>query len=365
MASNQSTLLKEISSNGLDELLCKWNIGRIILILGVTMLFEIANLFNTKLYFNESVVYSVILLIIGCLILSALALATYSSKTLSLSFKRHLYLIFWIVFPIILTPFYLKNIVYDEVPINLLIVIMVIATVPVINMIETSIIFIAPTIINIIILIILDVSIFQVVYIMIFLVSGFALSLSIHGKYMDLLTELSNSCAYDPLTGVLNKNAGYQRAINMYEMCKRIQQPFCIYMMDIDFFKLYNDTYGHPAGDIALKQVTECITQTFARKQDIVCRYGGEEFFICCTNKEAGDFDLLAEMLLDNIYDLRLDAGSNSTQPYVTASVGFTIFTPTDPNCIEYPSLDNLIKEADQALYKAKALGRNQYFKNV
>lgn len=363
MNTKQTRILKEIESKSMEDVICSWNMDRLFIITTLTLLFQIANLLNKALYYDNKFVYSVLSLTMLCFLFILFLLFIYFSPNLSIKFKRNVYKSYWIIYPLLLTPFYVYNILHDYLPFNLFIVLIVLVTFPISDTRHTILMFISPLVINIALFLFYHTDIVYMIYSFSGILACMVIAINIHGKYTSLLIELSNSCTYDTLTHTLNKNPGYQRSINMFEMCKRNLQPFCVYMLDIDFFKIYNDTFGHQAGDNTLKLIAECISDTFARKQDIVCRYGGEEFLICCTNKELTDFEFMAETLLDNIYDLRIEAGAKTVAPYVTASIGYTVFIPNEKNPYDGLSLDTLIKHADSALYKAKAQGRNRYYK--
>lgn len=362
MFNDTHKLIKEIEAQSIDVAICSWNLNRILVIVILSILFQIANLLNPKIYYTDFHLLSVyILLGINLLFLLLLIIVNLSSLTAT-AFKKRLYLIFWLVFPLTITPFYINDILNSRFPINLCVLLMLIASYPILSRRETFIIFSIPLILNIVLLFIYKPDFLFVVYSAVGMISAAFISATVHGKYMDLLLELSNSCTYDSLTSTLNKHCGYERAVNMLEICKRTQKPFCVYMLDIDYFKEYNDTYGHQAGDHTLKSVAECIQNTFSECRSVVCRFGGEEFLICCTNENDDSFEMLADMLLDNIYNLKLEAGCKRTAPYVTASIGYTVYH-TDSNPSISVTLDSAVKIADHALYKAKSLGRNQCYR--
>lgn len=362
MKTNSGSLLNSFEIQNLDETICSWNMQRIFAVLVMTLIFQLTNLLNRETYYTDAYLLSVITIILLCFVGILGTVALYFNNV-STAIQQKLYLAFWLIFPILLTHFYTDNMMNDDFPAAMCIIILLIAAFPVINMKQASLLLAVPVVLNIVLAFIYKPDYVYIIYMLLCSAAGFSISFGTHGKCMALLQGLNNSCTYDHLTSALNKSSGYQRATNMYEMCRRLEQPFCVYMLDIDFFKMYNDTFGHQAGDKALSLIAHCISSTFARKQDIVCRYGGEEFLICCTNKEAADFEMMAENLLDNIYDLRIESGNKSVAPYVTACIGYTVFINDDPAAFSDMTLDSLIKQADRALYKAKALGRNQCFR--
>lgn len=162
---------------------------------------------------------------------------------------------------------------------------------------------------------------------------------------LDGLTEIPNRRYYEE---VFNKE--WKNAI-------RSAGPISLIMLDIDHFKIYNDTYGHLEGDACLKSVANTLKNTLNRPGDFVARYGGEEFSIIlpATNKEGAAF--VAEMLRINIEELCIPHKNSKVKPVVTISIGVATTIPQRGSDYE-----SLIKIADNALYKAKEKGRNRVY---
>lgn len=185
---------------------------------------------------------------------------------------------------------------------------------------------------------------------------GFTLGLMIHARRMasaraSAEQALRAQAATDELTGILNRRAFMARASEALSAFRRYGHAFCVLIIDLDHFKRINDTYGHAAGDAALRAVTACIGQSL-RESDVFGRIGGEEFAILlpCTHPEEGP--QLAERLRETVARLALPplAGGG----HVSFSAGL---------CASYPEVrrvDELLSRADAALYEAKAAGRNR-----
>ena len=124
-------------------------------------------------------------------------------------------------------------------------------------------------------------------------------------------------------------------------------------MCDIDFFKLYNDTYGHQAGDNCLSQVAEALASGLKRPGDFIARYGGEEFAIILPETSLHGAESLAEKMLKHVEELRIEHLSSSVGKYVTVSIGVT-------NNETLSSSNEIIAHADKALYLAKKEGKNK-----
>lgn len=156
----------------------------------------------------------------------------------------------------------------------------------------------------------------------------------------------------DGLTNLYNHRFFQEQMLINIENSKRYENPFSLILIDIDFFKKFNDTYGHQAGDAVLKQVAEQIKKS-VRSTDIVCRYGGEEMSVILTNTGKEEAIITAQKICDAIASKPFKL-SNTLERNVTISLGVSTFpqngqTPTE-----------LIEYADKGLYVAKDNGRNQ-----
>jgi diguanylate cyclase (GGDEF)-like protein len=151
----------------------------------------------------------------------------------------------------------------------------------------------------------------------------------------------------DGLTGIFNHRAAKERLAAEWNRARRYDTPLSVLMLDVDKFKQYNDTYGHPAGDEVLKTVARLLREK-ARDTDVVARYGGEEFILLLPN--TGD-----EAALTFAERLRVTLES---EPWplraVTASIGAATMTEA------MESFDDLVSAADKALYQSKESGRNR-----
>ena len=131
--------------------------------------------------------------------------------------------------------------------------------------------------------------------------------------------------------------------------------PVCVMLLDIDYFKDYNDTYGHIAGDECLKKIADTINHLYRRSNELVIRYGGEEFLIMIINCIAEENHHQAEILRQDIENLHVEHRTSKVHNVVTASIGIATMTPGKNSLAE-----ELIMAADQALYQAKNAGRNR-----
>ncbi len=154
----------------------------------------------------------------------------------------------------------------------------------------------------------------------------------------------------DPLTGCNNRRHFNETASKVYMLSTRHERPLSALMLDLDYFKKVNDTYGHNIGDDVLKKVAHTC-QRFIRETDLFARYGGEEFCFLFPETNATHAIIIAEKLRTAIANLEMKA--NGEKFSITASLGVS------DNDHKEDSLEGLIKRSDEALYEAKRSGRN------
>lgn len=169
-------------------------------------------------------------------------------------------------------------------------------------------------------------------------------------KQVDLLETLANQ---DGLTGVANRRKFNEMLSYHFRACMRESQPLSMVMIDVDFFKRYNDYYGHVAGDMCLQQIANAISVTIRRPWDLLCRYGGEEFACLLPFTSAEHAAIRARAMLDAIHHLNIPHHLTEASDRVSVSIGVACLIPTRENTEK-----QLITEADRALYQSKSEGR-------
>ncbi|MCL2101550.1 MAG: diguanylate cyclase [Fibromonadales bacterium] len=171
---------------------------------------------------------------------------------------------------------------------------------------------------------------------------------------IDTIKQLSE---IDQLTGIYNRRFFEHQLNILWEHAKRGQIPLSICMIDIDDFKIYNDSYGHLQGDEALQSVAKSIKKTLKRSVDVVARWGGEEFIALLLDADICGALSVAEKIRKNVEkDLIPYVGSKAA--HITVSVGVNTLTPTQEHTIH-----DFISGADNALYTAKRTGKNKVCK--
>ena len=166
--------------------------------------------------------------------------------------------------------------------------------------------------------------------------------------------ELQLLSATDGLTGLSNRRMYDELSLREWRRCDRMKKPFSLVMVDVDSFKLYNDHYGHQAGDECLKMVANQMLRAAPRPGDLVARYGGEEFVFALGETDIDGALWVANILRQRIEDLNMPHAASKLK-YVTVSCGVASVMPNDK-----VSLDVLLQSADYALYRAKEQGRNR-----
>jgi diguanylate cyclase (GGDEF)-like protein len=169
--------------------------------------------------------------------------------------------------------------------------------------------------------------------------------------------DLTDQTYHDGLTGIFNRRYmedRLKRVIN--SLIRSGGGKLSVLMMDLDFFKKYNDTYGHEQGDICLKAVAGTLAASILRPDEFVARYGGEEFVAFLPNTNENGAREVAERILNNVRSLNMPHEKNEAADRVTISIGVTT-----GNILSAKDGYNFIKKADEALYKSKQNGRNRY----
>ncbi|WP_339503437.1 diguanylate cyclase [Pseudomonas silesiensis] len=166
----------------------------------------------------------------------------------------------------------------------------------------------------------------------------------------DLLRSIA---LVDGLTGVANRRKFDEDISADWRQCFREQKPLSLIMADVDFFKRYNDRYGHQAGDDCLSSVAQALSKTVRRPYDLVARYGGEEFACILPKTDHSGAVEIAEKMQKHVRALGIEHSASDIDRVVTISLGVATMTPTGD--LEFKVL---IEAADKQLYKAKKTGR-------
>ncbi|MFI5014278.1 MAG: diguanylate cyclase domain-containing protein [Hyphomicrobiales bacterium] len=202
----------------------------------------------------------------------------------------------------------------------------------------------------------------------------YARLIAAHERERRQAAELLRLSTTDPLTGIANRRAFEQALDSEWRRTMRYKTPLSLMMIDVDFFKRFNDTYGHVAGDECLRRVAEVLASHARRAADLAARYGGEEFAILLPHTETAEARRLAERVCQSVRQLAVPHAASAAADHVTVSIGVAgaaaamRFEPeqgapgTNDNRrpIAPPAAATLVESADRALYAAKEAGRNR-----
>jgi len=169
------------------------------------------------------------------------------------------------------------------------------------------------------------------------------------------LRSESEKIYYDPLTGIFNRRFFDENLNGFIKTLSRSSGILSLLMIDIDYFKNYNDSYGHSAGDDCLKIVAKTLKNNVTRSDDFVVRYGGEEFAVVLPNTDEDGARLLADKMLESVRSCKIQHRASSVADIVTISIGVTTGEVGNTS-----RADDFIIRADELLYLSKQNGRNR-----
>ncbi len=184
-----------------------------------------------------------------------------------------------------------------------------------------------------------------------------SLLLSWEGQQLDVANrKLDQLSRRDPLTNLANRRDFDEILIEEWERARREEQPVSLLYMDIDHFKLYNDHYGHSAGDTCLIKISKVLAEALKRPGDMAARYGGEEFVLLLPNTDERGARRVAERLIKRVDSQRIVHLHSRTAGHVTISIGVATRIPSR----DHGTSQTLLDIADAALYAAKNAGRHR-----
>lgn len=300
------------------------------------------------------------LVIIGSVAVSALCLAGLLLVTLMLQKTvipregQMLYMGFWMALSAAMLPFYMVDPEFWGMPVNVLLYDGILVVAPIFSMRERSWVFGFQVFTLILAWHGAKLSGAYYLYAVACVLSGYFLSYIVHQNYITVTAKLESEAKIDFLTQVANRKYGYEQANILWQLCRRHKRKFAAIAVDIDYFKAYNDTFGHYEGDKVLKKIAAAIKHSYGRASDIVCRTGGEEFLVCISVSEEKDAMKLAYRMKENIMKLKIEAARKTAAPVVTVSVGVSLTVPQGEE-----TMVGILHEADHMLYQAKDSGRN------
>ncbi len=177
---------------------------------------------------------------------------------------------------------------------------------------------------------------------------------SMQSELLNANHKLNEIAHYDVLTQVMNRR-GYEDMLRrLWKDHMRRHAPLTLILMDIDFFKMYNDNYGHIRGDQCLREVAQALKSSLKRPIDILARYGGEEFVVVLPGTDLEGARAVATRFIEAMEKANIPHEHSQTKPFVTLSMGLAQAN------FEKENSEQVLIRADEALYRAKEAGRNQ-----
>jgi diguanylate cyclase (GGDEF)-like protein len=168
--------------------------------------------------------------------------------------------------------------------------------------------------------------------------------------------ELKRLSEHDPLTGLANRLALEKKLEQAWGILRRTGDPLTVMLVDIDLFKLYNDRYGHQAGDRSLKQVADILANAMKRNTDMAARYGGEEFLLVLPSTNPEDALSIAASIREQVIAANIEHDCSAIEPFLTISIGISSVVPHAGL-----TTGDLVRAADKALYTVKGSGKNNF----
>jgi diguanylate cyclase (GGDEF)-like protein len=190
---------------------------------------------------------------------------------------------------------------------------------------------------------------------------AYTLESNMRGEYLNLMAmkrthrELQKLSLFDDLTQIPNRRLFDMRLESDFGVLKRTEQPLSLILIDVDFFKEYNDCLGHQAGDRCLARVAEILQHFATRAGDLAARYGGEEFAVILTNTSIAEAHVMAEYIRAAVKNSNISHPHSPIAPVLTISIGVGSIVPSRTTRVE-----DLIRMTDNALYRAKEKGRDR-----
>ena len=338
-----------------NEALVRFNAKRMAFIAGLALAFQAVNAFTGRLLFSIELTAGAALLAFASVTYLVLYFRLKTAKKPRPHALRRLYRIFGVAFALCMLPFFMKDAGLG-VPMNSILFYTAFTVAPMFPFQEKKAPFFLMALYPVLAAALCTQDWLYVASIAGLGAAGAVLSCSLHSGYSDIISSLRIESDTDDLTKLFNRKAGFFRMHALIALCRRMGRPAAAFYIDIDCFKSYNDTFGHPAGDHAILEVTACMRRCFARETDVLCRLGGEEFAVLIPVANANVAVMMAKRLIRMVSDLGMKAGKGANANVVTVSIGVAVM---EGKAMRRVTLQALIDEADKQLYIAKTSGRN------
>lgn len=349
---------KPIPSGDVEQYLAELNISRGWMVALIVLLSQAANLFNPHFYSRPILWAGSGVLVAASSLFLLYYMAFYRQNKRDKRRMQVVYRLFWVLICLGMVPYYIKDASVGLLPTNCILICSVMTIVPMFRKEESFSLYMLLATVSLAISLLYGTSVAYNLYVVILCFGGALISINTYRYYIGMIVSLQQQSRTDYMTGLLNRGGGMERLRMVLNLCHRHQRTFALFMVDIDYFKQYNDAFGHSAGDTALITTASCLRSCFGRRADVLCRYGGEEFVAAVSVDEPWSVLLLAHRLCETVEEQHIPAACTKASQYLTVSVGVAVWDPKQNE--KEPKLEELIERADRALYGAKRAGRNQ-----
>ena len=343
---------------------------RLVVFLPLVILLQIANLFVDaftaahpvyRFAYHCASLFLLILTIISFL----LVLYLLTKKRQQIYAYRFFISIFWFLFSVGDLFFVCLDLLESQSLVNWLVLLIVTAVIPLFPFLKALFFFMFDLFVVLAFCLFFPLPVYLVQQIIFLAIGSFILSQILYDTHFNTFInrkKLEKLAATDPLTGLLNRRGADQKMKEMLHLCQQEKIELALFIIDIDRFKQYNDTYGHEQGDYCLAEVSRYLKGRLAGLQFVVARYGGEEFLIMASHLTEKASIALGKQIREEIEVMEFTDAVKGISETVTVSLGLTWYAvPLDI------AFSTLFQEADTALYQAKGAGRNclAYNRNI
>lgn len=349
----------EILNGGAHCYLSELNLSRGWMAALAILLFQAANLLDPFFYKSPRLWTGFGILVPVCLLFMGYC-HTYKRKQASCSWRADwIYLCFWAIVSLGMMPYFAEDVQRGGMPANCILLCCALMVVPVFPVLQTAVLFGVYMAANLVISLGMRAPLVYNMQILIICGIGCLFSCYTHQFYIGIINELKERSCRDFMTKVFNRRGCSDHVNNLVEMCLRHGNPFAFYMIDIDVFKQFNDRFGHRRGDEALIATARCLEECAARKSDILCRFGGEEFLAAISVSSEEEARRMGEFMRRRVEEQKIQGACPDVSPFLTISVGVSVYIPKG-SMKQDIDVERMIEAADAALYEAKSAGRNR-----
>lgn len=366
------TIQNELTENDkevLDKKISTTNFNRIFLVLISTLGMQVVNLVSEFMphemgeycynYLKLSIVY-----IIFFTILLVVYVVLFLSKTNRIRMKAIYTKVFWLLLAACCVSYSSVELLDTQILFSYMILVFILAFIPLFHLREIGFLSIISTFIIIYNIIMQDEPFYLVLQMILaniacliasqYLLNMYVKEYIMNIKLMKAVGKLEELSEIDPLTKLLNRRGVKKRINDLWRQSIEKECKLGLIIIDIDFFKNYNDKFGHVEGDNCLSKVATCLKQCTDNNHDIIARFGGEEFIFCGMIHSSEELIEKANNIAMSIAQLNIEPGTTEISDKLTVSQGVIIAEPAQDLCF-----DQLYREVDQNLYLAKESGRN------